>query len=92
MSIEEQIPSDIQITIPLDVLGDVKNLTPQSIREALMNRTEIRHLESALNTSNQIVNQFGRNLHRILDEVDDPFEKAKALRRLGDEAKKWGKP
>lgn len=53
-------------------------------------KDEIRQLEQQVDRAKSIVSTFGRNLDLILDEVESPFDRARALRNLAIEAKKWG--
>jgi hypothetical protein len=89
---------DIQIIVPLSALPDDIQMTPQSILSAFVEThtllQKVENLELKLYQTvarhNQLVaklNANGRNLERILDEVDDQFAKAQALRNLAAEMK-----
>lgn len=89
---------DIQIIVPLSALPDDIQMTPQSILSAFTEThtllQKVENLELKLYQTvarhNQLaakLNANGRNLERILDEVDDQFMKAQALRNLAAEMK-----
>jgi len=78
--------SDIQIIIPLSVLGTASSLTPEEISRTLNNATAYQQAaERYRELVNVMVVQFqsaARDLLRILDEVDDPWHRVQALRQL----------
>ena len=93
--------SEISIVIPLSVfdsdVGNVGNggsgtslpLSPKEIVEALRNsakaKTEIEAAQQKTETLKNLLLTSARNLRLILDEVQDPFDKAQALRQLSKE-------
>ena len=81
--------SEITINVPLDALAGAKTLDAAGIQEYLGNAVLLADTaKQAVNQYNSIINQFhsaAKSLQLILDEVDDPFEKAQALRRLAQE-------
>lgn len=90
--------SDIQIVVPLSALPEETEMTAEGILRAFSDAESAREASQALlaersqliqryNQLAQRVNAAGRDLERILDEVDDPFHKAQALRAFAAELK-----
>jgi len=83
--------SEIQIILPLSMFEGVHDFTPQSIVEHLQASTELLddyvQLTNSYNSLVRTMNSTGKSLELILDEVDDSYEKAKALRKLASELK-----
>lgn len=78
--------SDIQILIPLSALPEGTTLTAEGINEALGgivdSRAEIDQMKARYNELADAVKSSGKNLNLILDDINDSFERAKALRRF----------
>lgn len=81
--------TEISIIIPLSAIADSTDLSPSQLLTALSTSVETKHqVEQAQNRCNTLISALtaaGRNLQLILDEVSDPFDKAKALRKLAKE-------
>lgn len=80
------VRNDISLVIPLSALAGAPNLSPDEIVTALTKSVEAQeelvHLREQVEKMQKIVAAYGRNLRLILDEVNEPMEKAQALRKL----------
>lgn len=86
--------SDIQVIIPLSALPEGTTLTAEGINEALGgivdSRAEADHYKEKYNELVATAKAAGKSLELILDEVNDSFERAKALRGFVAELKSFG--
>ena len=78
--------SEIQLIVPLSLLAGVKLLTPEAISEHLQQfgrvASELEERDAQLAALQGVFCSCARSISLILDEVDDPYEKAQALRKL----------
>ena len=81
--------SEISIVIPLASLAGAGNISPGEILQTLQNSLHLKkQLETEQNRADNLKKMLhlaGRNMQLILDEVQDPFDKAQALRGLSKE-------
>ena len=86
--------TDVQILLPLSVVQGAENLTAEGIAEYLSNavhfKIEADSHKARYNALVQRVQAAGRDLERILDEVDDGYEKVRALRNYARQMKEEG--
>lgn len=79
----------ISVVIPLSAIAGAANFSPSELAATLANSSTIKQqleqTQNRCNTLTQTLSAAGRNLQLILDEVPDPFDKAKALRQLAKE-------
>lgn len=84
----------ISIVVPLDVLPKGMTLDSETLISALTNyesaTLKAERTQAEYNSLVSQVKSIGANLELILNEVDDPFEKVRALRNLVTELKEWG--
>lgn len=87
--------SNIQIIIPLDILPEGTALTAESvlavITESEKHRETAEQYKQMYNMLAQQMASAGKSLALILDEVDDQFEKAQALRGFAQELTQLGR-
>ena len=80
---------EISIVLPLSAIAGASTLAPSEIVRALQNsvrmKAEIDAAEKRVENLKKLLALAGRNMTLILDEVNDPFEKAQALRKLSKE-------
>ena len=78
--------TEIQVLIPLSVFGDAKDLTPQSISEAISNVSELKSELAKLKTQNetlvQTINSIGPSLQTIWQNSTNDFDRAQKIREL----------
>ena len=82
--------SEIQIILPLSAIQGAESMSPAELTEFLSNATNLREevaqIKEEYNQLVQGINSSGRNLERILDEVEG-LEKYRALRTFANEMK-----
>lgn len=81
--------NEISLVIPLSALAGVSNLEPHKIVEVLTKSVErereLEETKSRLEVVSKMLASYGRSLKLIVEEVNDPYEKAQALRKLSKE-------
>lgn len=86
--------SGIAIVVPLEALPSDVQLSPRDIINTLKDgekhRREAEQLKGQYNTLVSQMRAAGNSLQLILDEVDDPWHKANALRNFATELKEAG--
>lgn len=85
-----EMAEQIQLSIVIPIASDELNeMTAKEIVDAIKAGNEIKQLKAELASKRFAVNNFGNTLEQILDEVDGSLERAKTLRWLAQEMKKW---
>lgn len=83
--------SELQIVIPLSLLAGAQDLSTEGIIAYLEDtraaREAMQHYKDQYNALAERVRSAGNSLTLILDEVNDDFERAKALRNFAQEMK-----
>jgi hypothetical protein len=86
--------NEIQLVVPLSALPQDTELTPESVMRTLSDsvnaRAEAQQHKDSYNALIQTIQSAGNSLTLILDEVDNEFEKVKALRKFAAELKDLG--
>lgn len=86
--------SEIQIIVPMSAFAEGTELTPAGIAATLQDtvaaRAEAEQTKVRYNTVVSDLRSAGNSLSLILTEVDDEYEKLKALRRFAEELKQYG--
>lgn len=85
--------TEIQVLIPLSVFGDAKDLTPQSISDAIRSISEIKQdvvkLQAEKDMLEKTINNIGVNLEGIWLDSKNELERAKAIRHLFEDLKNF---
>ena len=83
--------NEIQIIVPLSVFNGAENLTPETILERLHNvlvlKDRLAQSEERYVKLVKAMISYGNSIQLILNEIDNPFDKAVALRKLAAEMK-----
>lgn len=83
--------TEIQVLIPLSVFGDAKDLTPQSISEAISNVSELKSELAKLQAEKDMlvttINNIGRNLESIWLDSPNELDRAKKIRNMFEDLK-----
>lgn len=86
--------SELSILVPLQALPADTTLTSESIlstlTDSLAARSQVEHLEQKCDHLLNMFRNAGSSLALILDEVEDEYEKLKALRKFAVELKEAG--
>jgi len=86
--------SEIQIILPLSAIAGISTdlnaqTIMQNLNDSMQYKQDLNSLIEAYNNLVYTLNGAGRNIDLILDEVDDQYEKARALRKLAAEFKNF---
>jgi hypothetical protein len=83
--------SEVQILLPLSIFDGAKDLKPETLvttlQDAVFLRNNLLRFETRVAELQQQIHSYGASLELILEEVDNPLEKAKALRKLAADMK-----
>ena len=85
--------SEISINVPLSMLGDAKDVTPQSIRDALganeKHREEAERQAQNVEICKRFISESAAQLENIWENSKGPLERAQEIRQLIKEMKSF---
>jgi hypothetical protein len=84
--------AEVMISLMVPISSEaLKGLTADEIIRRIVETPSVARLEESVANLEEQIRVNGRNLELILNEVDQPMEKARALRDLAQEMKQFGR-
>jgi predicted AAA+ superfamily ATPase len=75
--------NDLQLSIMVPISSDaLQHMTAEEIVQRLSEGRRLDQLEAERNLLRNAIHSYGKSLELILDEVNDPYDRAQALREL----------
>lgn len=85
--------TEISINVPLSMLGDAKDLTPQSIRDALganeKYREDAERQAANVELCKRFISECAAHLENVWENSKGPLERAQGIRQLIKEMKSF---